>query len=165
MRLTPARLAASSSLALPSIHLVTSLSAGPPLGGLYLKPPLCGGLCDGVMTMPSARPCWRPRLWQRMAWETAGVGVYSSSLDSITCTPLAASTSRALAVAGADSAWVSAPMNSGPSMPFSWRYRQMAWVMARTWYSLKLNSSEVPRCPEVPKATRWAATAASGRPV
>ena len=34
---------------------VTSVSAGPPLGGLYLKPPSSGGLCDGVMTMPSAR--------------------------------------------------------------------------------------------------------------
>ena len=32
------------------------VSAGPPLGGLYLKPPSSGGLCDGVMTTPSARP-------------------------------------------------------------------------------------------------------------
>ena len=34
---------------------VASVSAGPPLGGLYLKPPSRGGLCDGVTTMPSAR--------------------------------------------------------------------------------------------------------------
>ena len=33
---------------------MTSVSAGPPLGGLYLKPPSSGGLCEGVMTMPSA---------------------------------------------------------------------------------------------------------------
>ena len=33
---------------------VTSVSAGPPLVGLYLKPPSSGGLCDGVTTMPSA---------------------------------------------------------------------------------------------------------------
>ena len=39
----------------------------------------------------------------------------------------------------------------------------MAWVMARMWASLKAVSSEEPRCPEVPKATRWAATAGSGR--
>ena len=35
---------------------VASVSAGPPCGGLYLKPPSAGGLCDGVTTMPSARP-------------------------------------------------------------------------------------------------------------
>ena len=35
---------------------VTSLSAGPPCGGLYLKPPSSGGLCEGVTTMPSASP-------------------------------------------------------------------------------------------------------------
>jgi hypothetical protein len=41
---------------------VTSVSAGPPLVGLYLKPPSSGGLCDGVITMPSARCSLRPRL-------------------------------------------------------------------------------------------------------
>ena len=44
-------------------HRVAPVSAGPPLGGLYLKPPSSGGLCDGVMTTPSARPAARPRLW------------------------------------------------------------------------------------------------------
>jgi hypothetical protein len=38
----------------------------------------------------------------------------------------------------------------------------MAWVMARMWFSLKLDSKEEPRWPEVPKLTRWAATAGSG---
>ena len=38
------------------------MSAGPPLVGLYLKPPSAGGLCDGVITMPSAEPSLRPRL-------------------------------------------------------------------------------------------------------
>ncbi len=47
----------------------------------------------------------------------AGVGVYSSPAAVMTSTPLAASTSSAEANAGADSAWVSKPMNSGPSMP------------------------------------------------
>ncbi|MNJ70625.1 hypothetical protein D3C77_670990 [compost metagenome] len=100
-----------------------------------------------------------------IAWDTAGVGVYSSSFDSMTCTPLAAITCRALAAAGVDKAWVSAPMNSGPSIPLLWRYRQMAWLIASTWCSLKLRSSELPRCPEVPNATRWVATLASGWPV
>ena len=55
--------------------LVASESAGPPCGGLYLKPPSPGGLCDGVTTIPSARPLVRPRLSRRIACETAGVGV------------------------------------------------------------------------------------------
>jgi hypothetical protein len=42
------------SLARLAITPVASVSAGPPLGGLYLKPPSRGGLCDGVTTMPSA---------------------------------------------------------------------------------------------------------------
>src|SRR5262252_5209063 len=75
MRFTPALFRRSSSFARSSIHRVTSVSAGPPLGGLYLKPPSSGGLCDGVMTMPSASPARRPMLWQRIACETAGVGV------------------------------------------------------------------------------------------
>src|SRR3954453_1073582 len=64
----------SSSLARPAIHPVASVSAGPPLGGLYLKPPSRGGLCDGVTTMPSASPVERPRLARRIAWLTAGGG-------------------------------------------------------------------------------------------
>ena len=38
-----------------AIQLVASESAGPPCGGLYLKPPSRGGLWLGVTTMPSAR--------------------------------------------------------------------------------------------------------------
>jgi hypothetical protein len=99
------------------IQAVMSVSAGPPFGGLYLKPPLSGGLCEGVMTMPSARPVPRPRLWARIACESAGVGVNSSSFAIIVSTPLAASTASALSNAGCDSAWVSMPMYSGPAMP------------------------------------------------
>ena len=53
---------------------VTSVSAGPPLGGLYLKPPSSGGLCDGVTTIPSARRRQLSfgRLATRIACETAG---------------------------------------------------------------------------------------------
>ncbi|CAM5584580.1 hypothetical protein SHIRM173S_05920 [Streptomyces hirsutus] len=63
------------SLARSWIQPVASEPAGPPLGGLYLKPPSAGGLWDGVTTTPSARPVVRPRLWVRIACETAGVGV------------------------------------------------------------------------------------------
>ena len=42
------------SLARFAIQPVASLSAGPPCGGLYLKPPSRGGLWLGVMAMPSA---------------------------------------------------------------------------------------------------------------
>ena len=38
------------------------VSAGPPDGGLYLKPPSSGGLCEGVITTPSASPLDLPRL-------------------------------------------------------------------------------------------------------
>jgi hypothetical protein len=62
-------------LARSAIHFVESVSAGPPLGGLYLNPPSRGGLCDGVTTMPSASPADFPVLARRMAWLTAGVGV------------------------------------------------------------------------------------------
>ena len=61
--LTPAFFARSNSFARFCTQSVTSVSAGPPLGGLYLKPPSSGGLCDGVMTMPSAKCSLRPRLY------------------------------------------------------------------------------------------------------
>ena len=54
---------------------VASVSAGPPFGGLYLKPPSRGGLWLGVTQMPSASRLDRLRLAFRIAWDTAGVGV------------------------------------------------------------------------------------------
>jgi hypothetical protein len=76
-RRTVAIPAVSSWLARWAIQPVASVSAGPPCGGLYLKPPSDGGLWDGVTTMPSASPApvVRPPLARRMAWDTAGVGV------------------------------------------------------------------------------------------
>ena len=86
-RRTPASPPASSSLARSAIHVAASVSAGPPWGGLYLKPPSAGGLCEGVITRPSTRPALspstakpdgdssRPAFRCRIAWETAGVGV------------------------------------------------------------------------------------------
>ncbi|CKP54634.1 Uncharacterised protein [Mycobacterium tuberculosis] len=50
------------SLARLAIAVVAAVSAGPPLGGLYLMPPSDGGLCDGVTTIPSASASVRPRL-------------------------------------------------------------------------------------------------------
>ncbi len=109
-----------SSLARAAMTDVASVSAGPPWGGLYLKPPSAGGLCDGVTTMPSASPVAPgalPRLARRIACETAGVGVKPSRSSTSTCTPLATSTSRAERQAGSDRPCVSRPMKSGPSKP------------------------------------------------
>src|SRR5215207_5726269 len=78
MRGTSPRPFSSSRLASRSIQPVTSVSAGPPCGGLYLKPPSPGGLWEGVTTMPSAAGGWArlpPRLCVRIACEIAGVGV------------------------------------------------------------------------------------------
>ena len=66
-----------SSFARFAIQFVASESAGPPCGGLYLKPPSDGGLCDGVITMPSASPSARRSgslFHLRIACEIAGVG-------------------------------------------------------------------------------------------
>ena len=82
--------------------------------------------------MPSASPLSRPRFQLRMACEIAGVGVYSSLTASMVGTPLAASTSSALALAGPDSAWVSMPRNSGPVIPLALRWSQIACVIAHT---------------------------------
>src|ERR1019366_6183902 len=106
------------------------------------------------MTMPSANASWRPRLYVRIASETAGVGVYSSPCASMTATLLAASTSSALASAGTERACVSMPRNGEPSIRCFFRYGQMACMMARMCFSLKALSNAQPRCPEVPKATR-----------
>jgi hypothetical protein len=103
-----------------------SVPAGPPSGGLYLKPPSGGGLCDGVTTIPSARGPDSRALWARIARETAGVGVYPPRASVSTRTPLAASTSSALTCAGSESACVSAPRYSGPPIPCPARYSQMA---------------------------------------
>ena len=43
--------------------------------------------------------------------------------------------------------------------------RQIAWLIASTCHSLKPLSKDEPRWPEVPKATRCAATEGSGRPL
>ena len=61
VRLTSRSPPSSSALASRWIQPVTSVSAGPPWGGLYFTPPSWGGLCDGVTTMPSARAAWRRR--------------------------------------------------------------------------------------------------------
>jgi len=131
IRRTPFSPPASSSFARSWICVVMSVPAGPPSGGLYLKPPSGGGLCDGVTTIPSARSPRPELLCARIAWDTAGVGVYPPRASAMTRTPLAASTSSALTWAGSDSACVSAPRYSGPPMPWLARYSQMACVVAR----------------------------------
>ena len=56
----------------------------------------------------------------------------------------------------------SMPMKSGPAMPFPARYSHIACDIAAMWSSLKLRFSDVPRWPDVPKATRWSFSPASG---
>jgi hypothetical protein len=97
-----------------------------------------------------------------MARDTAGVGVYPPRASTKTRTPLAASTSSALTWAGSDSAWVSAPRYSGPSIPCAARYSQMACVVARMWSSLNVAVNADPRCPDVPNNTRCPASPGSG---
>ncbi len=124
VRVTPSSPAAMSALARSAIHPVASVSAGPPCGGLYLNPPSRGGLCDGVTTIPSARPgsaASIPRLCVRIARLSAGVGTHASRESTRTSTPLPTSTSMALRSAGRESPWVSRPRNSGPVMPWSAR--------------------------------------------
>jgi hypothetical protein len=110
-------------------------------------------LCDGVTTMPSAVPRPPPRLCVRIACEITGVGVAPPAASTTTSTPCAASTSAIVRSAGPDSACVSRPRNSGPSIPWASRYRHTAALMATTCASVKLPSSELPRWPEVPNAT------------
>src|SRR5271169_5050982 len=109
------------SLARFWIQLVAVVSAGPPLGGLYLKPPSSGGLWEGVMTMPSAQGTCRVRLHTRMACEITGVGVTPSSFWMMVSTLLAARTSSAEHCAGEDRACVSFPMYRGPVIPCALR--------------------------------------------
>ena len=167
MRRTSFRPPASSSLARAAIQSVASVSAGPPWGGLYLKPPSAGGLWDGVITIPSAWPVASTSasgLWlcQRMACETAGVGVKPSRESIRVWTPLPIRTSRAVSCAGPDRAWVSLPISRGPVMPCAARYSTIAWVIAAMWSSLNEVFSEEPRWPEVPKATFCPGSAGSG---
>ena len=138
---------ASNSFARASTAFVMSLSAGPPCGGLYLKPPSRGGLCDGVMTMPSASAArFAPdaALNAMIARDSAGVGVYWPSACTRVSTPFAARTSSAVRSAGAEAACVSAPRNSGPVMPARARCSQIACVIARMCASLKAPSSGAP---------------------
>ena len=48
---------------------------------------------------------------------------------------------------------MSAPTNSGPSVPSLVRYSTIAWEVAAMWSSLKVVDSDEPRCPDVPNAT------------
>ena len=74
----------------------------------------------------------------------------------------AAEASTAVRKAGSERAWVSMPRKRGPSIPPAARSSEMAWQMARMWSSVKVPSREEPRWPEVPKATRCAASPGSG---
>jgi len=73
--------------ALARSWITESLRCGrPPSGGL-LEPPSDGGLCDGVMTIPSAAPPWRLSVVVgQHCVDRAGVGVYPSRESTRTVT-------------------------------------------------------------------------------
>jgi hypothetical protein len=75
---------------------------------------------------------------------------------------LAWNTSIAVVHAGSDSACVSRPMKSGPSVRWNARYSQIAWLVAAMWASLNVVRNDEPRWPEVPNATRCAWSSGSG---
>jgi hypothetical protein len=103
---TPLRLFLMYSFAFFSMTDVTSVSAGPPFGVLYLKPPSCGGLCDGVMTTPS-HCSWEVLFASMTVKESTGVGVKPSFSAMAQVTPLATKTCKAVSSAGFERACVS----------------------------------------------------------
>ena len=148
--------ASSSALASRSIQPVTSVSAGPPCGGLYLKPPSSGGLCEGVTTMPSALPpsaaavVGEDRVRDDGRRREAVRGV-DDDVDAVRGEHL--DDGRA---AGSESACVSRPRNSGPSMPCCARGsgRPPRSMASDVRLVERRRRSDVPRWPEVPNATR-----------
>jgi len=123
----------------------------------------------GVEVHVDARDSWTPTpgvshaiLRHNGAGSSEGVGVHESRASTCTSTPAAASTSRAERKAGSDSAWVSRPMNRGPSVPCPRRYSTIAAVIATMCASLNAESSADPRWPLVPNTTRCAGSSRSG---
>ena len=138
-----------SSFASSWIQPVTSVSAGPPVGGLYLKPPSSGGLCDGVTTMPSARPSTGPVIGQDRVDKRRG-RVHPSpageDVDPSPRGPRAPSETRARQGVGVQG------HEQGPVDPVARRYRATAALAARMWLLVERGpSSDDPRCPRRPE--------------
>ena len=114
------------------------------------------------MTTPSASPL----LLSTVVGEN-GVGDHrggrvAETLLNHDCYPSRGKYLQPLANAGSERPWVSLPRNRGPVMFLACLYSQIAWLMARMWSSLKLFFRGDPRCPEVPKSTRWPGSETSG---
>ena len=162
MRFTSRSPSARSALARCSIQPVAFVSAGPPFVGLYLNPPSSGGLCDGVMTMPSASPVVRPRCSSgsratRRAWAYSRRSRRSSRRRRSRRAPRArcrTPTPRARACRSRGT-----PVRRSPARAGSGRW---PGSMARMCDSLNAPLSEIPRCPDVPNATRSSRRAGSG---
>ena len=108
-----------SPFAVRSIDVVTLVSAGPPSGGLYLKPPSSGGLCEGVMTIPSARPLLRFLIVGQDRMRNDRRRRVSIAIIDHRGYVIGRKYLERASYGGSDSAWVSIPMNSGPLMPFA----------------------------------------------
>ena len=155
--------AASMALARFSIHLVAAVSAGPPLGGLYLKPPSSGGLCDGVMTMPSASPVDAAAIVrQDGVGERGGGGVAEVLID------------HHLDAVGREHLERRGEGGLGERVRILAEEERAVDAVFRAILADRLRDGEdvglveggirrsEPRCPEVPKATRCAGTEGSG---
>ncbi len=160
-RVTPARPPRSRSFARSCTQPVMSVPAGPPSGGLYLKPPSPGGLCDGVTQMPSALRATRVGHQDR-ARHRGGRRVAAARVDEHVdavgrAAPRARSRSPARTARGCRRRG-----RAGRRCPGSRGTRRSPGVVARMWSSLKLAASDEPRWPLVPNATRWPGSSGSG---
>ena len=155
-----------SSLARCAIQLVASESAGPPCGGLYLKPPSRGrvvarGDDDAVgLALGPARRVVVP-LQDRVARAPASARSRRTGRRARR-TWLPTSTSRAVVSAGALRRVRVGADEERAGDALRRAVLTIAWVIARMCCSLKLVLSDEPRWPDVPKATRWSGSETSG---
>jgi len=139
-------------------------SAGPPLGGLYLKPPSAGGLCEGVTTIAVGQAGLAVAvIGQDGQRDGRGGGVLVVLREHHLHVVGGQHFQRAGQGRRGERVRIDA-QKSGPSILCSLRYRQMAWVMARMCSSLKACLSDEPRCPEVPKGHALLGQFGVGRP-
>ena len=145
---------------------VASVSAGPPLGGLYLKPPSRGGLCDGVTTMPSARPlvvgfrgCASRIAWRHRGRRgVAGRRRRPATVDVVGGEHLQRGGPRRLGQRVGVAADEQRPVDAlrGPVLADRLGGRQDVRLVEGAASRLE------PRCPEVPNTTCWPGSARSG---
>ena len=133
------------------------------VGGIVFEATVPGGLCDGVMTMPSAMTVGAPAIVsedrvrnRRRGRET--IVALDERLDAVGREHF----ERGALCCGGRRVRILCRCKSGPEIPLPLRYSQMACVVARMCASVNVPLSGVPRWPLVPKLTSWFASARSG---